>query len=66
MNSYVFPKGGSSIETALRLLSWKEKIIGPRPSDDSPFYYNIPEDTDACKVSLMCSKYWRENGLKKI
>uniref|UniRef100_A0A2A4J0L3 Fibrillar collagen NC1 domain-containing protein n=1 Tax=Heliothis virescens TaxID=7102 RepID=A0A2A4J0L3_HELVI len=47
LNSVPFPK--YNVPASVKLLTWNEALIGPYPTDTTPFFYSIPTDTDLCK-----------------
>lgn len=41
----------------VHLLSWNEKIIGPKPTSETPFFYNLLEDSSTCSASTDTSEW---------
>nr|XP_049693151.1 collagen alpha-1(II) chain isoform X10 [Helicoverpa armigera]XP_049693152.1 collagen alpha-1(II) chain isoform X11 [Helicoverpa armigera]XP_049693153.1 collagen alpha-1(II) chain isoform X12 [Helicoverpa armigera] len=50
-NSVPFPK--YNVSASVKLLTWNEAVIGPYPTDKTPFFYSVPTATDLCKEGDM-------------
>lgn len=43
------PYSASNISSSVQLLTWNDMVIGPYPSDNTPFFYHVPLEKHHCK-----------------
>ncbi|XP_050349383.1 collagen alpha-2(I) chain-like [Nymphalis io] len=43
-------KLNSDFNTALQVLLWNDKLVGPYSTKETPMYYDVPADTDTCML----------------
>ncbi|XP_075972397.1 collagen alpha-1(III) chain-like [Anticarsia gemmatalis] len=46
------PYSRTHVMSSIQLLTWNDVVIGPYPTEETPFFYSVPAESDHCSKSL--------------